>query len=155
MTTLSYRSMTSVTQEVALWVAGTFLTLGYLGFLPGVTTGVQTLGLSSAEQARLFGLFHVSIVHNLVHLVIGLVGLAAAGADRYARGFLALTGVALMMLLIYGRLAARPIPTSLIPVDAADVWLHTVLAISMFAAAVLAPAGERASQPRDVATRRH
>ncbi|WP_406054453.1 DUF4383 domain-containing protein [Kribbella sp. NBC_00889] len=148
--------MTSVTQEVALWVAGTFLTLGYLGFLPGVTTGVQTLGLSSAEQAaRLFGLFHVSIVHNLVHLVIGLVGLAVAGVDRYARGFLALTGVALMMLLIYGQLAARPIPPSLIPLDAADVWLHTVLAIAMFAAAVLAPAGERGSRPHDVATRQH
>jgi len=146
--------MTSVTQEAALWAAGTFLTLGYLGFLPGVTTGVQTLGLSSADSdAMLFSIFHVSIVHNLVHLAIGLVGLAAAGADRYARGFLAVTGVALMMLLLYGRLAAGSVASGLVPVDAADAWLHTVLAVGMFVAAVLAPAGERGSPRADSAAR--
>jgi Domain of unknown function (DUF4383) len=148
MSRLSYRSISSVAQEVTLWVSGGFLTLGYLGFLPWVTNNIETLSIwSERSSAELLGVFEVSFLHNVVHLFIGVGALVAAGADRYARAFLAVVGVALMMLVMYGRLTVDPDLTVLVPVAAADAWLHAVLGFVMFAAAVLAPGDVREERP--------
>jgi len=149
MTHLSYRSITSVTQEVSLWVAGGFLTLGYLGFLPWVTKNVETLSIwSERSSAELLGVFHVSLLHNAVHLGLGVGALVAAGADRYARALLATAGVALMMLVMYGRLTVDPVLNAVVPVATADAWLHAVLGFAMFAAAVCAPGDVRGERSR-------
>jgi hypothetical protein len=62
----------------ALMVEVTFLVAGVLGFIPGVTTGYDALTFAGHHSgAMLFGLFQVSILHNLVHLAFAVAGLAA------------------------------------------------------------------------------
>lgn len=136
----SYRSIATVGEQAALWTAGIFVTLAFCGFLPGLTTNIESLSLSSpVHDAHLFGIFEVSILHNLVHLALGAVALVSSGTDRHARAFLLSASVALTLLVIYGQLATNPLLKDLVPVSPADAWLHGVLAWGMFTVAVTAP----------------
>jgi Domain of unknown function (DUF4383) len=66
-------------QKAALAVGVVFLAVGVAGFIPGVTTNYDTLALASHHsEALLLGLFQVSILHNIVHLLFGVAGLVAA-----------------------------------------------------------------------------
>ena len=56
----------------ALW-----LTLLLLGFIPGVTTNYEELTFAGHHSgAQLLGIFGVSVLHNIVHLLFGVAGLA-------------------------------------------------------------------------------
>ena len=59
-----------------------FLLVGIAGFIPGITTGTLTFA-GPMSGAKLLGVFQVSVLHNLVHLLYGLVGVVAA-ANRHA-----------------------------------------------------------------------
>lgn len=57
-------------------VGAVFVLVGILGFVPGVTDysdGMKAAGHDSG--AMLLHLFHVSILHNIIHLLFGVVGL--------------------------------------------------------------------------------
>ena len=57
-------------QLAALVVGAIFLLVGVLGFIPGVTTDYDMLAWAGHEShAQLFGIFTVSVLHNIVHLV--------------------------------------------------------------------------------------
>jgi hypothetical protein len=66
-------SVWTLNRLFALVVGVVFLLVGILGFILDPTKGA------------LLGLFDVNIVHNLVHLVVGILGIAAAftGWSRY------------------------------------------------------------------------
>ena len=70
---------------VARLFAIVFLVVGILGFIPGIMTDAPGDFAGEESEAELFGIFSVSILHNLVHLLFGIVGLALArtweGAD--------------------------------------------------------------------------
>jgi hypothetical protein len=72
----------------------------------------------------LLGLFPVNLAHSVVHLAIGIAGLASASAEgaarRYARALAVLYGVLGVMGLIPGLNTAF----GLIPLHGHDVWLH-------------------------------
>lgn len=111
---------------VAGAVAVVFLLVGVLGFVPGVTSGhVGFAGHGS--DAMLFGVFAVSVVHNLVHLALGVVGLVLAASARGARVFLVGGAVIYLALLGFGLLG----PADVVPMNTADNWLHLFLAASM------------------------
>ena len=64
-------------------VAGVFIVVGILGFIPGVTTDYDSLQLAGHEsEAMLLGIFQVSVLHNVVHLLFGVVGLLRFPPDR-------------------------------------------------------------------------
>jgi hypothetical protein len=68
-------------------VAAVFLLVGVLRFIPGVTTEYDGMTFAGHEStAMLLGVFHVSILHNIVHLLFGIVGLAVARTVSGARG---------------------------------------------------------------------
>jgi hypothetical protein len=72
----------------------------------------------------LLGLFPVNLAHSVVHLVIGVAGLAAAGAERHAR--LYARGVAVFYGAL-GVLGLMPGPNTLfglLPLHGHDIWLH-------------------------------
>jgi hypothetical protein len=74
-------------QLAATVVAAVFLLVGVLGFIPGVTTEYDGMTFAGHEStAMLLGVFHVSILHNIVHLLFGIVGLALARTVSGARG---------------------------------------------------------------------
>jgi hypothetical protein len=75
------------------------------------------------------GLFPVNTLHNLVHLVFGVLGLAASrGAVMAARQYFQLVAVAYALLVILGLLPATQTLFGLTPLWGNDVWLHLLLA---------------------------
>jgi uncharacterized protein DUF4383 len=119
-------------QGAAIIVAGAFLVVGVLGFLPVVTTHHDMLQFAGHHSgARLFGVFAVSILHNLMHMAFGLVGLAMARTYALARAYFLIGGLAYLGLWGYGMLVDRHGPANWIPVNNADNWLHFGLGIGM------------------------
>ncbi|MFY1703850.1 DUF4383 domain-containing protein [Micromonospora sp. WMMA1923] len=122
-------------------VAGVFVLVGVLGFVPGITTGYAELTFSGhTSGARLLGIFQVSVLHNLVHLVFGLVGLFLARSVAGARGYLAVGGAVYLALWIYGLVvehgnADRTV--NVLPVNGADNWLHLLLGFGMLVLGLL------------------
>ncbi|MBV2364223.1 DUF4383 domain-containing protein [Streptomonospora nanhaiensis] len=113
-------------------VGAVFLVVGILGFIPGVTTGYDDLGWAGHHStAMLFGLFQVSILHNIVHLLFGAAGLAAAAVPAAARGYLIGGGAVYLLLWLYGLLVDPHSGANFVPLNTADNWLHLVLGVGM------------------------
>ena len=56
-----------------------FLLVGVLGFIPGITTDYDSMTFADQDSgAELLGVFQVSVLHNIVHLLFGVGGLWAA-----------------------------------------------------------------------------
>lgn len=119
-------------QKTALIVGIVFLLVGIAGFIPGLTHPMEHLeGAGADSQALLFGLFQVSVLHNAVHLLFGVAGLAAAAQARASRLFLIWGGVIYAVLLVYGLFAVNMEEINVVPVNVADNWLHAILAVGM------------------------
>jgi hypothetical protein len=141
-TTTSTRSRTPV-QTAALVVGAVFLLVGVLGFVPGVTSSYDRLQFAGHEsEALLLGLFQVSILHNIVHLLFGVAGLASARTATSARGYLVVGGVVYLVLWVYGLLVGHESAANFVPLNTADNWLHLALGVGM-AALGLALGGRR------------
>ena len=124
----------STIRTVAMLVAATFVLVGILGFIPGVTTDYDTLQFASHDsQAKLFGVFQVSILHNIVHLLFGVVGFALARRAETARAFLIGGGAIYLVLWLYGLVIDHGSGANFVPVNTADNWLHFVLGVGMIA----------------------
>ncbi|GAB3764581.1 DUF4383 domain-containing protein [Microlunatus parietis] len=124
----------SPVQTASLVVGALFLLVGILGFIPGITTNYDTMSFASHHsEALLLGLFQVSILHNIVHLAFGIVGIVAARGFRTARGFLIIGGIVYLLLFIYGLVVPMESAANFIPVNTADNVLHVVLGVGMIA----------------------
>ncbi|MDQ7809319.1 DUF4383 domain-containing protein [Amycolatopsis sp. A133] len=136
-------------QVAAAVVAVVFLLVGVLGFIPGVTTDYDQMSFAGHDSmAMLLGLFMVSVLHNIVHLLFGVVGLAAARTPRGARLFLLAGGAVYLVLWLYGLLIDHGSDANFVPVNTADNWLHLVLGIGMIALGLLtARAGRTGAGP--------
>jgi len=136
-------------QRVALAVALVFVVVGVLGFVPGLTTGYDALALAGPEsEALLLGLFQVSILHNVVHLLFGVVGWALSRTAPGARAFLVGGGIVYLVLTVYGWLVDRDSAANFVPLNAADDWLHLALGVGLTALGLLLPPHRRRSTVR-------
>src|SRR5690625_4974402 len=72
----SARTGRSAVSAVAGVFGAVFLLVGILGFVPGITQNLDTIMFAGHHsEAALLGLFQVSVLHNVVHLLFGVVGL--------------------------------------------------------------------------------
>lgn len=121
-----------VLRRAAVVVSVAFLLVGIAGFVPGITTHVGDLDFAGHDSgAQLLGVFGVSVLHNLVHLLFGVVGLALSRTAVGARRFLIWGGAIYLLLTVYGALIDRDSSANFIPVDEADNWLHLGLGAAM------------------------
>jgi hypothetical protein len=75
------------------------------------------------------GLFPVNTLHNVVHLLFGVLGIAAArGAILSARDYFRVVAVAYTLLAVLGLIPATQTAFGLVPIWGSDVWLHALLA---------------------------
>ena len=105
-------------RTLALAVAATFLVVGVLGFIPGITTDYDDHVVRRAplrgEAARMF---QVSVLHNIVHLLFGLVGLALARSRLDGGHYLVGGGVVYLVLWIYGLVDRSGQSANFVPVN--------------------------------------
>ncbi|MFC5997816.1 DUF4383 domain-containing protein [Quadrisphaera sp. GCM10027208] len=140
------RAGRSTLQTAAVVVGVVFLLVGVLGFIPGITTDYDTMQFAGHEsEAMLLGVFQVSILHNIVHLLFGVAGVAMARTWSGARWFLIGGGVVYLVLWIYGLLVAEESAANFVPLNAADDWLHLVLGVGMVGLGVLLSRREEAA----------
>jgi hypothetical protein len=132
-------SMTATTlQKAATAVAVVFLVVGVLGFIPGITTNYDTMDLAGHQSGpMLLGIFQVSVLHNIVHLLFGIVGLAMARSFSGARAYLIGGGAVYAVLWVYGLVVDDLSPANFVPMNTADDWLHLALAAGMILLGVL------------------
>lgn len=133
-------------QLAALVVGVVFLLVGILGFIPGITTGYESLQFAGHEsEAFLLGIFQVSILHNIVHLLYGIVGIAMAKTGPMASKYLMVGGIVYALLWIYGLIIAPDSTANFVPLNNADNWLHLGLFIGMVVLSFLP--GRKAGAP--------
>lgn len=128
----------STLQKASQAVGAVFLLVGILGFIPGITTNYESLGMAGhGSAALLLGIFQVSVLHNLVHILFGVAGILMARTPAQAKGFLLYGGIVYLVLWLYGLLVGHDTPANFVPVNNADNWLHLVLGLGMVALALL------------------
>lgn len=108
--------MTTV-QRVAQIFGVIFLIIGIAGFFFSM----------SMDEALLLGLFPVNVAHNIVHLLFGLWGLAAARSFAGAKSYAQITGVLYLVLAVLG--FVDPTGFGLIPIGGNDIWLHAAIGL--------------------------
>lgn len=138
-TTARKGSLTATPVQIAsLAVGAMFLLVGVLGFVPGITTNTDDLMMAGHHsEAMLLGLFQVSVLHNVVHLLFGVAGLVLARSAATARAFLIYGGAIYFVLWIYGLVVPHDSAANFVPLNSADNWLHLLLAIGMVGLGVL------------------
>ena len=95
-----------------------FLLIGVLGFVPSLT-----------PNGMLLGIFQVNALHNVVHVLSGVVALIAAMAGLYySKLYFKVFGVVYALVTVLGFLTGDGLIGGLLPVNMADNLLHVVIA---------------------------
>ena len=108
-----------------------FLVVGVLGFVPGITRmhgDDPNLTVEGPGHGHLLGLFHVNVLHNLVHILFGVMGLAMSRRADTAVLYARIVAVSYAVLTVMGLIPALRYTFGLIPIEGNDVWLHALLA---------------------------
>jgi hypothetical protein len=134
-----------------------FLLVGVMGFIPPMLThpdahphgrhGVTV----NAFEGYLLGLFHVNILHSIVHILFGVMGLAMSRRFDTARLYARIVAVSYAVLALMGLIPGLNTVFGLIPIHGHDVWLHLLLAgVAAYFGFV---AHARTGEPTDAADR--
>lgn len=119
-------------REAAFFFGLVFIALGLAGFVPATVTDNETMGFAGPDRpGLLFGIFAVSVLHNLMHIGFGLLGLLMSRVTLAARLFLVGGGAAYMLLGVYGLIVADDSAANLVPTNTADDVLHLILGATM------------------------
>lgn len=110
------------TQKAAKWFGIIFIVIGVLGFVPGITTAT----------GYLLGIFRVDAIHNIIHILSGIIALMCAGSAAKAQGYFKIFGIVYALVTVLGFIQGQAV-LGLIAVNAADNVLHLLLAIIFLA----------------------
>jgi Domain of unknown function (DUF4383) len=124
-------------QSAAVVVGAAFLLIGILGFVPGITTHLNALQLAGHRSgALLFDIFAVSVLHNLIHIAVGIAGLILARSYVKARAYLLGGGLLFVGAWIWGLFLHPADPANVLPLNNADNWLHLGIGVTMIVLAL-------------------
>jgi hypothetical protein len=135
---------TSMLRTFALVVGVVFLLVGVLGFIPGITTHYGDMEFAGhMSGAKLLGIFQVSVLHNVVHLLFGAAGIALSRRADTAFTYLVGGGVIYLVLWVYGLVVDKGDQANFVPLNKADDWLHLLLGLGMVALGLLGRSADR------------
>ena len=117
-------------------VGGVLVIAGIIGFFYTAGFDTGTSGVAG-DTDKVFGILAVNGWHNVVHILLGLLGLMAAGyaAREYALG----VGLLYIILAIWGFADGDNIVLGLVPLNNEDNVLHLVLGLTGVAAGAATP----------------
>jgi hypothetical protein len=125
-------SQRSLAQNLALLFGVVFLAAGVLGFIPGITTNLGDIEFAGNDSpSELLGIFQVSILHNIVHLLFGIAGVALSRTTASAQTYLLWSGVIYVVLFVYGLVIGTGNDANFVPMNNADDVLHLALAVGL------------------------
>ena len=109
-----------------------FLLVGIAGFVPGLLQTPEPAADVEVTQSfgRLMGLFPVNALHNVVHIIFGIWGIAAYRSYTGARGYSKAVAIIYAVLAVMGLIPGLNTTFGLIPLYGHDIWLHAVIAIA-------------------------
>ena len=113
-------------------VAQIFGILFIIGALAGFYTGGMNMEADPAMAPKALGLFPVNLVHNIVHLLFGIWGLAASRSFAGAKQYGQIGGAIYLVLAVLGFVA--PDGFGFVPLGGNDIWLHVALGLGLLAA---------------------
>lgn len=134
----------STIQKAARLVGIVFLLVGILGFIPGITEDAPGDFAGEESEGALLHVFQTSVLHNLVHLLFGVAGLALSRTWEGSRNFLIGGGAVYLGLFLLGMIGVM----DWLPADDTDDWLHLALGLGMIGLGV-ALRGQRPGEVRD------
>jgi len=114
------------TKMAATVIGIVFIAVGILGFIPNPIVSPT-------------GMFAVNTMHNLVHLISGAVLLAGVYSSLGSGLALKIVGVVYGAVAILGLVMGPGMLLGLVHINAADNWLHVLLAIVILAAGFMLP----------------
>ena len=118
--------MTTTVQKIAMVFGVVFLLVAIVGFIsPG------GMSMAMEPQGMLLGMFPVNLLHNVVHLLFGIWGLAASRSWSGAKSFAQIAGVIYLVLAVCGFFI--PDGFGLVPLGGNDIWLHALLGLILAA----------------------
>ena len=144
-----------LTRYFALVVGIAFVLAGIAGFIPALGTDRTTPDLIVDSQYRnVFGLFPANILHHLVHLAIGILGILAYSSYTNARNYSRGLAIVYAVLAVMGLIPAGNLNTTfdLIPLFSHDIWLHALTALAAAYFGFMAPPATDAPVPGDTRT---
>lgn len=128
-------------KRIAMLFGIVFIVVGILGLVaPG---GMQMGDVNN--PAKFLGLFPINLLHNVVHLLFGVWGLAAARSFRGAVTYAKVGGVIYLLLAVLGVVA--PTTFGFIPIGGNDIWLHCLLGIVLAGVGFTAKEAASATEP--------
>lgn len=122
--------MNSTIQKLAAAFGVVFILIAIVGFI-APNGGMSMQPTDPATAAKALGIFPVNLLHNVVHLLFGVWGLAASRSWGGSKQFFTVAGIIYVVLTIVGFVA--PTGFGLVPLGGSDIWLHALLGIVMLA----------------------
>ncbi|MBX9243881.1 DUF4383 domain-containing protein [Actinotalea ferrariae] len=118
-------------QWLALVIGAVYLLVGILGF---TVTGFSGFTEHDHDQTLLG--FAVNPLHNIVHLVIGLAGLALWRTRKGARTYGWLLAIGYGLTSVYGLIVVNDADANLLNINGADNGLHIASTLAGLAIAL-------------------
>ena len=119
------------TRTFALILGLVFLLTGVAGFIPGLVTPHDAVEHQLRIQqgaGDLLGLFPTNILHNIVHIVFGVWGLAVYRNTAASIGYARAVAIVYAVFVIMGLVPGLDTVLGFVPLHGNDVWLHAALA---------------------------
>ena len=115
-------TMRTFTQRAAALLGLTLIGLGVLGLIPGITTNYDDMSFAGSDGGLLFGIFEGNVLHCVLRIGLGMLGLVAA--DRYDWSRMYIFGVGLGYLVMWGYGLAIDLDSgaNFLALNDADIW---------------------------------
>ncbi len=106
-------------KKLAMIFGVVFVLVGLLGFINNPIVGAE-------------GIFNTNMLHNIAHLLIGIVLILVAKKESTAVLWMKIFGAVYLLLAVLGFMVVSKggdMILNLVAVNAADNWLHVVLGV--------------------------
>ncbi|MBW4623326.1 MAG: DUF4383 domain-containing protein [Cyanosarcina radialis HA8281-LM2] len=120
-------------QQFALIIGIVFVLLGVAGFIPGLVQpptadpDAVNLGVTNG-YGYLLGLFPVNLIHNLVHLIVGLLGIIGSLSLGSARLYSGAFAISYWLIALMGLFPPTQSTLGLMPIFGNNVWFNAMAA---------------------------